>query len=567
MTAPRRPDPRRAAAHRGAGRARRLVHGARAVGDDVVRRRDRAGPRARRARLRGLGVLRLPDGRQRRQVPPLADARPRSTCATGRAYRMGEVLVQRELAETLKRMVAAEKRGGRQPRGGHPRGARRVLSRRDGQAHRRVPPRQRGPAGAERPRRVQRRGGAGAARRAFGELRGRRVRLLVPGPGAAADAEHARRHRPGGARPQLAGVPASPRGDDQARVRRSRRLLRRSELREGAGRAPAVEGVRRAAARAGARAGWQEMPPAGDADARARDACCRWPAARRTRSTPATWRSSTPRATAFSATPSDPNVDSPVVSGVGCVVSPRGSQGWLDPDHASVVAPGKRPRLTPAPAMALQDGKADDAVRHARAATSSSRRCCRSSSTSPCSACRCRRRSRRRASPRARSPTRSGRTRTRPASSRPSGAFPKETRDALAGAGPRGRRVARLGVARRRRCARSKVGPEGTRWGGADPRRGASRSSIAARSSARGTGRGGGARRRVPRRARLASRAAAAAADRLLADHQRHAGGQEGHQRGGDERGAVASRSARRPSPPARRRGRRPPGARRRSSR
>jgi gamma-glutamyltranspeptidase/glutathione hydrolase len=59
----------------------------------------------------------------------------------------------------------------------------------------------------------------------------------------------------------------------------------------------------------------------------------------------------------FSATPSDPNVDSPVVPGVGCVVSPRGSQGWLDPAHPSVVAPGKRPRLTPAPAMALVDGR------------------------------------------------------------------------------------------------------------------------------------------------------------------------------------------------------------------
>jgi gamma-glutamyltranspeptidase/glutathione hydrolase len=59
----------------------------------------------------------------------------------------------------------------------------------------------------------------------------------------------------------------------------------------------------------------------------------------------------------FSATPSDPNVDSPVVAGVGCVVSPRGSQGWLDPTHASVVAPGKRPRLTPAPAMAFEGGK------------------------------------------------------------------------------------------------------------------------------------------------------------------------------------------------------------------
>jgi gamma-glutamyltranspeptidase/glutathione hydrolase len=60
---------------------------------------------------------------------------------------------------------------------------------------------------------------------------------------------------------------------------------------------------------------------------------------------------------AFSATPSDPNADAPVVSGVGCVVSPRGSQGWLDPGHPSVVAPGKRPRLTPAPAIALRDGR------------------------------------------------------------------------------------------------------------------------------------------------------------------------------------------------------------------
>jgi gamma-glutamyltranspeptidase/glutathione hydrolase len=59
----------------------------------------------------------------------------------------------------------------------------------------------------------------------------------------------------------------------------------------------------------------------------------------------------------FSATPSDPNADAPVVAGVGCVVSPRGSQGWLDPAHPSVVAPGKRPRLTPAPAMAFADGR------------------------------------------------------------------------------------------------------------------------------------------------------------------------------------------------------------------
>ncbi|MFQ5899246.1 MAG: gamma-glutamyltransferase family protein [Candidatus Methylomirabilia bacterium] len=60
---------------------------------------------------------------------------------------------------------------------------------------------------------------------------------------------------------------------------------------------------------------------------------------------------------AFSATPSDPSVDSPVVPGVGCVVSPRGSQSWLDPDHPSAVAPGRRPRLTPSPAMVFKDGR------------------------------------------------------------------------------------------------------------------------------------------------------------------------------------------------------------------
>jgi gamma-glutamyltranspeptidase/glutathione hydrolase len=59
----------------------------------------------------------------------------------------------------------------------------------------------------------------------------------------------------------------------------------------------------------------------------------------------------------FSATASDPSLDSPVVPGVGCVVSPRGSQGWLVPGHPSEVAPGKRPRLTPAPAMAFRDGR------------------------------------------------------------------------------------------------------------------------------------------------------------------------------------------------------------------
>ena len=60
---------------------------------------------------------------------------------------------------------------------------------------------------------------------------------------------------------------------------------------------------------------------------------------------------------AFSATPSDPSTDTPIIPGVGCAVSSRGSQGWLDEGHPSIVAPGKRPRLTPNPALALKDGE------------------------------------------------------------------------------------------------------------------------------------------------------------------------------------------------------------------
>jgi gamma-glutamyltranspeptidase/glutathione hydrolase len=61
---------------------------------------------------------------------------------------------------------------------------------------------------------------------------------------------------------------------------------------------------------------------------------------------------------AFSATPSDVSTDTPVIPGTGLAVSSRGSQGWLDPGHASAVAPGKRPRLTPSPALILGPGNA-----------------------------------------------------------------------------------------------------------------------------------------------------------------------------------------------------------------
>ena len=60
---------------------------------------------------------------------------------------------------------------------------------------------------------------------------------------------------------------------------------------------------------------------------------------------------------AFSATPSDNIGTSPIVPGLGFIVSSRGSQSWLDPEHPSALAPGKRPRLTPNPALAMRDGR------------------------------------------------------------------------------------------------------------------------------------------------------------------------------------------------------------------
>jgi gamma-glutamyltranspeptidase / glutathione hydrolase len=107
---------------------------------------------------------------------------------------------------------------------------------------------------------------------------------------------------------------------------------------------------------------WAEMPPAGDPGAlaaqRRRDTALPVAGGSHDDALDTSYVAVVDEAgNGFSATPSDPNVDSPVIPGVGCVVSPRGSQGWLDGEHPSVVAPGKRPRLTPAPAMAFTGGR------------------------------------------------------------------------------------------------------------------------------------------------------------------------------------------------------------------
>ena len=60
---------------------------------------------------------------------------------------------------------------------------------------------------------------------------------------------------------------------------------------------------------------------------------------------------------AFSATPSDVSWEGPVIPGLGLCPSSRGSQSWGDPAHPSGAAPGKRPRLTPNPSMAMRKGE------------------------------------------------------------------------------------------------------------------------------------------------------------------------------------------------------------------
>lgn len=59
----------------------------------------------------------------------------------------------------------------------------------------------------------------------------------------------------------------------------------------------------------------------------------------------------------FSATPSDVSNTAPVIPGTGVVVSSRGSQGWAVEGHPAAIAPGKRPRLTPNPAIVVRPGE------------------------------------------------------------------------------------------------------------------------------------------------------------------------------------------------------------------
>ena len=60
---------------------------------------------------------------------------------------------------------------------------------------------------------------------------------------------------------------------------------------------------------------------------------------------------------AFASAPSDPLAMSPVVPGLGVIVSGRGVQSRTVPDHPACLGPGRRPRVTPSPAIAFgEDG-------------------------------------------------------------------------------------------------------------------------------------------------------------------------------------------------------------------
>jgi gamma-glutamyltranspeptidase/glutathione hydrolase len=106
---------------------------------------------------------------------------------------------------------------------------------------------------------------------------------------------------------------------------------------------------------------WPEMPPAGD-PATLRAVANRWMPSPESEHGPGPGDTSyicvvDKDRNAFSATPSDGSDQTPLIPGVGIVCSGRGTQSWADPEHPSSVAPGKRPRLTPNPAIAFKGGE------------------------------------------------------------------------------------------------------------------------------------------------------------------------------------------------------------------
>jgi gamma-glutamyltranspeptidase/glutathione hydrolase len=59
----------------------------------------------------------------------------------------------------------------------------------------------------------------------------------------------------------------------------------------------------------------------------------------------------------FAATPSDPTISGPVVPGTGITVSMWGSRAYTGHDHPARIGPGRRPRMSANPAIAIRPGE------------------------------------------------------------------------------------------------------------------------------------------------------------------------------------------------------------------
>ncbi|HEY6430497.1 MAG TPA: gamma-glutamyltransferase [Acetobacteraceae bacterium] len=59
----------------------------------------------------------------------------------------------------------------------------------------------------------------------------------------------------------------------------------------------------------------------------------------------------------FAATPSDGTIGGPVVPGTGILPSMWGSRGYTAPDHPARIGPGRRPRMSANPAIAIRPGE------------------------------------------------------------------------------------------------------------------------------------------------------------------------------------------------------------------
>ena len=104
---------------------------------------------------------------------------------------------------------------------------------------------------------------------------------------------------------------------------------------------------------------WPDMAPAGDIPGFGGEPFVPMPAAGASQLHPDTSYCSVvdAKGNVWSATPSDVSFESPVIPGLGFVPSARGAQSFAKVGHASAPAPGKRPRLTPNPAMVITPGK------------------------------------------------------------------------------------------------------------------------------------------------------------------------------------------------------------------